>query len=87
MKFMLGGLGNWFNDFENVKNVVLEADKLGFMTGSMMGRPITGADEFVKAVESAKDAGHKYYLVSLPRDETGIEAIRKFAKEVMPSFK
>ncbi|MHA1948380.1 MAG: LLM class flavin-dependent oxidoreductase [Candidatus Thorarchaeota archaeon] len=30
MKFMLGGLGNWYNDFENVKNAILEADKLGY---------------------------------------------------------
>ncbi|MHA2002597.1 MAG: hypothetical protein ACW960_00700 [Candidatus Thorarchaeota archaeon] len=41
----------------------------------------------LKAVESAKDAGDRYYLVSLPRDETGLETIRKFAKDVMPSFK
>jgi len=63
------------------------ADKIGFMTGSMMGRQITDTNEFVKAVESANDAGDRYYLVGLPRDETGIETIRKFAKEVMPSFK
>jgi alkanesulfonate monooxygenase SsuD/methylene tetrahydromethanopterin reductase-like flavin-dependent oxidoreductase (luciferase family) len=63
------------------------ADKIGFMAGSMMGRPVTDTDEFVKAVESAKDAGDRYYLVSLPRSETGIVTIRKFAKEVMPSFK
>ena len=62
------------------------ADKIGFMTGGMMGKPITDTDEFMKIVESAKDAGDKYYLVSLPRNETGIETIRKVAKEVMPSF-
>jgi len=52
MKFMLGGLGNWFNDFELVKNAILEADKLGYdgalmpdhymwgdMGGGMMSRP------------------------------------------------
>jgi hypothetical protein len=52
-----------------------------------MGQRITDTGEFVKAIEAAKDAGDKYYLVSLPRDETGIDTIRKFAKEVMPSFK
>ncbi|MHA1939996.1 MAG: LLM class flavin-dependent oxidoreductase, partial [Candidatus Thorarchaeota archaeon] len=52
MKFMLGGLGNWYNDFELVKNAILEADKLGYdgalmpdhymwgdMGGGMMSRP------------------------------------------------
>ena len=63
------------------------ADKIGFMAGSMMGRPITDTNEFIKLVETAKDAGDRYYLVSLPRDESGIDTIRKFAKEVMPSFK
>ncbi|GAF99201.1 unnamed protein product, partial [marine sediment metagenome] len=43
--------------------------------------------EFIKLVETAKDAGDRYYMVSLPRDESGIDTIRKFAKEVMPSFK
>ncbi|MHA2059064.1 MAG: LLM class flavin-dependent oxidoreductase, partial [Candidatus Thorarchaeota archaeon] len=35
MKFMLGGLGNWYNDFELVKSAVLEADKLGY-DGALM---------------------------------------------------
>ena len=51
------------------------ADKIGFMTGGMMGKPITDTDEFMKIVESAKEAGDSYYLVSLPRNETGIETI------------
>lgn len=63
------------------------ADKIGFMSGSMMGGRITDPGELMKAVESAKDAGDRYYLVALPRDETGIETIRTIAKEVMPSFK
>ncbi len=62
------------------------ADKIGFMAGGMMGRKITEMDEFMKLVESAKDAGDQYYLVSLPRDETGMETIREFAKEIIPSF-
>ena len=62
-------------------------DKIGFMSGSMMGQQITDTTEFMKIVESAKDAGDEYYMISLPRDETGLETIRKFAKEVMPSFK
>jgi alkanesulfonate monooxygenase SsuD/methylene tetrahydromethanopterin reductase-like flavin-dependent oxidoreductase (luciferase family) len=63
------------------------ADKIGFMTGGMMQRRVTDTNEFLKLVEAADDAGDSYYLVSSPRDETGIETIRKFAMEVMPSFK
>jgi len=63
------------------------ADKIGFLAGSMMGRPITDTNEFIKLIETAKDAGDRYYMVSLPRDESGIDTIRKFTKEVMPSFK
>jgi hypothetical protein len=62
-------------------------DKISFMSGSMMGQSTTDTTEFMKMVESAKDAGDKYYLISLPRDGTGLETIRKFAKEVIPSFK
>ncbi len=62
-------------------------DEISFMSGSMMGQQITDTTEFIKIVEAAKDAGDEYYMISLPRDETGLETIRKFAKEVMPSFK
>ncbi len=61
-------------------------DKISFMSGSMMGQRITDMDEFMKAIESAKDAGDNYYVVSQPRDEPGLETIRTFAKDVMPSF-
>jgi alkanesulfonate monooxygenase SsuD/methylene tetrahydromethanopterin reductase-like flavin-dependent oxidoreductase (luciferase family) len=46
LKFFLGGLGNWFNDYEKVEELVLAADKLGidgalmpdhYMWGSMGG--------------------------------------------------
>ncbi|MHA2373703.1 MAG: LLM class flavin-dependent oxidoreductase, partial [Candidatus Thorarchaeota archaeon] len=69
-----------FGDYDPVeaRKTVMEAaekanraDKIGFMAGSMMGQRITDTGEFVKAIEAAKDAGDKYYLVSLPRDETG----------------
>ena len=62
------------------------ANKIGFMRGSLMGHRITDTAEFLKVVESAKDAGDKYYLVPLPQGDSGIETIRKFAKEIMPSF-
>ncbi len=84
-----------FGDYDPVearKKVIAAAekanrvDKIGFMSGSMMGQRITDPDELLKAVESAKDAGDKYYLVSLPRDETGLDTIRKIATDVLPSF-
>ncbi|MFX1602203.1 MAG: LLM class flavin-dependent oxidoreductase [Promethearchaeota archaeon] len=61
-------------------------DKIGFMAGTMMGQQISGSDEFIKAIESAKESGHAYYLVSLPREGDSAEFLRKFAEEVMPSF-
>jgi alkanesulfonate monooxygenase SsuD/methylene tetrahydromethanopterin reductase-like flavin-dependent oxidoreductase (luciferase family) len=62
-------------------------DKISFMGGSMMGQRITDMTEFMKAIESAKDAGDKYYVVTQPRDEPSLDTIRNFAKDVMPSFK
>jgi len=53
----------------------------------MMGQQITEPDEFIKAIESAKESGHRYYLVSLPREGDIAEFLGKFAKEVMPSFR
>ncbi|MCG3226066.1 MAG: LLM class flavin-dependent oxidoreductase [Candidatus Heimdallarchaeota archaeon] len=55
MKFMIGGLGNWYNDFKFVSKMVLKADELGFegalmpdhyMWGTMGGR-MTRPDRFV----------------------------------------
>ena len=60
---------------------------LSFMAGAMMGQRISGSDEYIKAIESAKASGHRYYLVSLPRDGDGAEFLGKFSEEVMPSFR
>lgn len=35
MKFVLGGLGNWFNDYPSIKEMVLEADKYDFESALM----------------------------------------------------
>ena len=35
MKFYLGGLGNWYNDYKYIHEMILEADKLGFQ-GALM---------------------------------------------------
>ena len=62
-------------------------DRIGFMTGTMGEQRITDTGELLKIIESARDAGDEYYLVSLPRDKTGIETITKFAEEIIPSFR
>jgi alkanesulfonate monooxygenase SsuD/methylene tetrahydromethanopterin reductase-like flavin-dependent oxidoreductase (luciferase family) len=82
-----------YNPVEAKKTVIQAAeranrvDKISFMGGSMMGQRITDMTEFMKAIESAKDAGDKYYVVTQPRDEPSLDTIRNFAKDVMPSFK
>ncbi len=59
MKFFLGGLGNWHNDYEQFSQMIIQADKLGFdgalipdhyMWGTMGGH-LTRSDRFV-TVES-----------------------------------
>lgn len=62
-------------------------DKVGFMSGSMMGPPVTEIDAFMKAVETAQENGDKYYLPSFGRDENSMTFMRRFAKEVIPSFR
>jgi len=81
-------------DLTEARNKVIRAaekanrdNKISFMTGGMRGIPITDMNEYIKLVESAKDAGDRYYMISVPRDEIGINTLREFAKEVMPSFK
>jgi alkanesulfonate monooxygenase SsuD/methylene tetrahydromethanopterin reductase-like flavin-dependent oxidoreductase (luciferase family) len=81
-------------DVEASRKKVLEAaekakrvDKIGFMAGAMMGQQVSGSDEFIKAIESAKESGHRYYLVSLPREGDSAGFLEDFAQEVMPSFR
>ncbi|MFQ5833321.1 MAG: LLM class flavin-dependent oxidoreductase [Candidatus Thorarchaeota archaeon] len=81
-------------DIEAAREKVLKAaekadrtDKIGFMAGSMMGGKITDTNEFIKAVETAKDSGHEYYLVSLPREGESIEFLGQFANDVVSSFR
>ncbi len=55
MKFLIGGIGNWYNDYDFVKQLILKADQLGYdgalmpdhyMWGTMGGR-MTRPDRFV----------------------------------------
>jgi alkanesulfonate monooxygenase SsuD/methylene tetrahydromethanopterin reductase-like flavin-dependent oxidoreductase (luciferase family) len=61
-------------------------DKIGFMSGTMMGTQVTDIDAFMKAVDTAQEKGDKYFLPSFGRDENTMNLMRDFAKEVMPSF-
>lgn len=45
MKFIVGGLGNWYNDYDAVKNLILEADKLGFYGALMPDHYMWGTRE------------------------------------------
>ncbi|OLS27936.1 MAG: Alkanesulfonate monooxygenase [Candidatus Heimdallarchaeota archaeon LC_2] len=62
------------------------ADKIGFMSGTMMGPPVTEINSFMKAIEAAQENGDKYFLPSFGRDENTMNLLRQFSKEVMPSF-
>jgi alkanesulfonate monooxygenase SsuD/methylene tetrahydromethanopterin reductase-like flavin-dependent oxidoreductase (luciferase family) len=48
LKFFLGGLGNWFNDFGLVKEAILEADKLGFDGALIPDHYMWGEIEWMK---------------------------------------
>lgn len=48
MKFYLGGLGNWFNDFALIEKAVVEADKLGFDGALMPDHYMWGQTEWMR---------------------------------------
>ena len=62
------------------------ADKVSFISGDMGGRGPYDSTEHLRKVEAAEGSGAKVYMTGFPR-EGYFEAMRKFAEEVMPSFK
>lgn len=81
-------------DYEEKKKKVLKtaerenrANKLAFMAGVLGSRTRYDSKEYLEKVEAAIEAGASYFLVSFPRDEKVIDSIRRFAREIMPSFK
>jgi alkanesulfonate monooxygenase SsuD/methylene tetrahydromethanopterin reductase-like flavin-dependent oxidoreductase (luciferase family) len=62
-------------------------DKIGFMSGTMMGPQVTETDAFMKAVGVAKENGDEYFLPSFGRDENTTNLMRDFARDVIPSFR
>jgi alkanesulfonate monooxygenase SsuD/methylene tetrahydromethanopterin reductase-like flavin-dependent oxidoreductase (luciferase family) len=76
---------------EDMKQIIKEAaklhkrtDKLAFMAGDMVPSDI---GEYLKKVEKAVDSGANYFLASFPRTEKISRTIKKFAEEIIPSFK
>ena len=81
-------------DVDEARKEVLQAaekadrvDKVAFMAGSMMGKPVIDLTELSKEIEAAIDAGDGYYLVSFTRTDDPLATLNKFAKEIIPSFK
>ncbi|MHA2289691.1 MAG: LLM class flavin-dependent oxidoreductase [Promethearchaeota archaeon] len=76
---------------EDMKQIVKEsaklhnrADRVTFMGGEMMP---TDIGEYPSKVEQAADSGASYFLVSFPRTPSLADTIKKFAEEIIPSFK
>ena len=79
--------------YEYMKEKVLKAakkanrvDMIAFMAGSMGSRSPYDLKDYSQRVEEAIEEGANYYLTALPRN-TYIESMRRFAKEIIPSFK
>jgi hypothetical protein len=61
-------------------------DKIAFMTGAMGSRRPYDSKEYIKRIEKAVETGASCFLTAFPRTEL-VESMKKFSKEVMPSFK
>ena len=79
--------------YEDAKDKVLKAankanrvDKVAFMSGSMGSRSPYDIKEYSQRIEKAREEGASYYLTALPRNAY-IESMKRFAKEIIPSFK
>jgi len=66
-----------------------DADRVGevaFMVGEMGGRGPYDSKDYVAKVEAAARWGADYYSTAFPRD-SHIESMRRFAEDVMPSYR
>ena len=61
--------------------------EIAFMAGSLGSWKPYNSREFSKEIETAAERGASYFLTSFSRNEEIIGSMRRFAKEVMPSFK
>jgi len=62
------------------------ADEVAFMAGPMGAREPYDAGGYSERIEAAAESGAGYYLTAFPRDEL-IGSMRRFAEEVMPSYR
>lgn len=65
---------------------VNRANTIAFMAGAMGSTGPYNSKEYRGKVEAAEETGASYFLTSFPRNEEIIDSMRKFAKEVIPSF-
>jgi probable F420-dependent oxidoreductase len=63
------------------------ANKIAFMAGGIGTEGSFDSKDYSRKVETARKAGATYFLTSLPRNEEMISSTRRFAKEVIPSFR
>lgn len=80
--------------YDQVKEKVLteatqvgRADKIAFMAGPLITTTPYDPRAHSNQVETAVKTGASYYLSSFLRNEQFIDSMRRFASEVMPSFK
>ncbi|MFX0091512.1 MAG: LLM class flavin-dependent oxidoreductase [Candidatus Hodarchaeota archaeon] len=52
VKFFLGGLGNWFNDYKLIEPLILEADHLGWDGALLPDHYMWGTSDFIKRPDS-----------------------------------
>jgi alkanesulfonate monooxygenase SsuD/methylene tetrahydromethanopterin reductase-like flavin-dependent oxidoreductase (luciferase family) len=78
---------------EEIRSKVLEAatasrrvEKVAFMTGDMGARSPYDSNDYAEKIEAAADWGASYYNTTFPRDSL-VESMRRFARDVMPSYK
>ncbi len=62
-------------------------NKIAFMVGPLYTTDPYNSKDFIKHVESAKEAGASYFLTSIPRNAKFIDSVHSFAQEIIPSFR
>lgn len=80
-------------DYLRGKKRVLQAadavnrkSQIAFMAGGLGSWTAYDSKEFFERIEAARGMGASYFLSSFSRDEDVLGSMRRFAKEVMPSF-
>jgi len=78
---------------EEIRSKVLEAaaganraGEIAFMVGDMGSRGPYDSEEYAKKIDAAVESGASYYNTAFPR-ESLIESMRRFAEDVMTSYK